>query len=372
MPNPADPGTFDIWITDRIAFATAPPKSDDTGDFDTWITDRIAWEDFVAAAAGASYFRTVSDPIGATDTISTARDLAKSLTDAVGIADTFSRVGTYVKNITDSVSIADTISTARDLVISLADSIGITDAIAAVVKITVNLTDSVGITDAFSRVGTFIKSISDPVGIADSLSTALDKVIVLADAVGITDTVATVVGKIVSLSDAVGITDALATARDIAISIADAIGITDLLSNIGTFFLRPDGDHSIGQWTDELDGTTNIYQSIDEPAPPVDSDYIQSPFAPQTQSYTCTLSDISDPGVDTGHTLSYRYRKFPTTNQQVDLTVTFLQGAVELTSWDHVNVASGWITANQLISSGIIASITDYTDLRLRFEADIV
>ena len=190
MANPADPGEFDLWITDRIIFPTAPPESGDTGDFDRWITDRIYWHDYV--------------------------------------------------------------------------------------------------------------------------------------------------------------------------------GTTEII------YIRPDGDQSIGQWTDELGGTTNIYQSIDEPAPAVDSDYIQSPFAPQTQSYTCTLSDTSDPGIDIGHTLSYRYRKFPTTNQQVDLTVTFLQGAVELTSWDHINVASGWITADQLIPSGIIGNITDYTDLRLEFEADIV
>ena len=155
-------------------------------------------------------------------------------------------------------------------------------------------------------------------------------------------------------------------------TLTDNIGVIDSLSKIGTFFIRPDSDQVIGQWTDELDGTTDIYQSIDEPAPPVDSDYIQSPFAPQTQSYTCTLSDALDPGVDTGHTLSYRYRKFPVTNQQVDLTVTFLQGAVELTSWQHNNVASGWVTANQLIPSGIVGNITDYTDLRLEFGADIV
>ena len=193
MANPQDPGTFDFWITDRILFQDAPPKSGDTGDFDRWITDRIYWRNYVGVVA-----------------------------------------------------------------------------------------------------------------------------------------------------------------------------------EIGILFIRPDGDQSIGQWTDELGGTTDIYQSIDEPAPAVDSDYIQSPFAPQTQSYICTLSDVLDPGLDTGHTLNYRYRKFPVTNQQVDLTVTFLQGVVELTSWDHINVASGWITANQLIPSGIIANITDYTDLRLEFEADIV
>ena len=51
MANPLDPGTFDIFITDRITFATAPPASGDTGDFEKWITDRIYWEDYVEAEA---------------------------------------------------------------------------------------------------------------------------------------------------------------------------------------------------------------------------------------------------------------------------------------------------------------------------------
>ena len=51
MANPADTGTFDIWITNRISFKTAPPKTGSTGDFERWITDRIYWEDYVEAAA---------------------------------------------------------------------------------------------------------------------------------------------------------------------------------------------------------------------------------------------------------------------------------------------------------------------------------
>lgn len=47
MPNPQDTGSFDFWITSRIAFQDIPPKSGDTGDFDIWLWDRGYWEDYV-------------------------------------------------------------------------------------------------------------------------------------------------------------------------------------------------------------------------------------------------------------------------------------------------------------------------------------
>ena len=46
-----DPGTFDLWITDRLTFATATPKADGTGDYERWITDRLYWQDYVEVEA---------------------------------------------------------------------------------------------------------------------------------------------------------------------------------------------------------------------------------------------------------------------------------------------------------------------------------
>lgn len=51
MANPQNPGTFDYWITDRLTFATLPPKTGDTGTFDQWLTDRVTFADYVEAAA---------------------------------------------------------------------------------------------------------------------------------------------------------------------------------------------------------------------------------------------------------------------------------------------------------------------------------
>jgi hypothetical protein len=56
VANPKDSGTFDYWVTDRIAFDTAVPKSGDTGDYEKWYTDRIRFQTYVEAviAAGLS------------------------------------------------------------------------------------------------------------------------------------------------------------------------------------------------------------------------------------------------------------------------------------------------------------------------------
>jgi hypothetical protein len=51
MANPANPGTLDISITDRIFFAVGRPRTGDTGTFEGALTDRIFFEDYVQAAS---------------------------------------------------------------------------------------------------------------------------------------------------------------------------------------------------------------------------------------------------------------------------------------------------------------------------------
>ena len=134
-------------------------------------------------------------------------------------------------------------------------------------------------------------------------------------------------------------------------------------------FARPDGDQSVGNWTTDGGGTTNLYQSIDE-ASPNDSDYVRSELSPSSSAYECTLGNIEDPQSSSGHVVRYRYRKDAAGGQQVDLTVQLRQGAsTVIASATHTNI-SETITAGSFTLSGAEAdSITDYTDLRLRFIA---
>lgn len=53
-------------------------------------------------------------------------------------------------------------------------------------------------------------------------------------------------------------------------------------------FLHPSGDTSLGGWTDQSAGTSNIYQSIDEETIN-DSDYVQSPAVASNTLLTVRL-----------------------------------------------------------------------------------
>jgi len=136
-------------------------------------------------------------------------------------------------------------------------------------------------------------------------------------------------------------------------------------------YLLPDADNSIGSWTDQAGGTTNIYQSIDESFPANDSDYVRSELNPQNSTYKVSLSNPSS-GVDTAktHTVRYRYGKQISGSQQIDITVRLMEGVATIASWTHTNVSTTLTTAEQTLSAGEVSSISDYTNLFLEFEAN--
>lgn len=129
---------------------------------------------------------------------------------------------------------------------------------------------------------------------------------------------------------------------------------------------RPSSDISIGNWTTNTGGTTNLYATIDEETPS-ESDFIQSGQTPSADTIEVQLSSVSDPASSDGHVVKYRYKKANTGN--VSLTVRLMQGATEIASWTHSNISSTWTTASQTLSGAQADSITDYSDLRFKFEA---
>jgi hypothetical protein len=134
-------------------------------------------------------------------------------------------------------------------------------------------------------------------------------------------------------------------------------------------FARPDGDVSVGAWTTNAGGTTNLFQTIDE-ASAGDADFVRSELSPSSSAYECSLSDIEDPQSSAGHVVRYRYAKDAAGGQTVDLTVQLRQGtSTVIASATHTNI-SETVTAGSFTLSGAEAdAITDYTDLRLRFIA---
>lgn len=141
-------------------------------------------------------------------------------------------------------------------------------------------------------------------------------------------------------------------------------------------FGRPNADASIGNWEDELGGTSDIFNSIDESSPN-DSDYITSEFGPSSSPYAAALSAVTDPNVHTGHTVRYRARKDPSAGAQIDLTVELREGYVSegspgtlIATDSQADLPTSFTTFSFTLSTGEAATITDYSDLFLRFVAD--
>jgi hypothetical protein len=130
-------------------------------------------------------------------------------------------------------------------------------------------------------------------------------------------------------------------------------------------YARPNADISLGGWTDQDDGTTNIYQSIDE-VTPSDLDYIKSSVNPTSDVVVIGLESKPAPIVDTGHVLRYRYRKEG--SGTVNINVALMEGSSVIASWQHDDIGA-ITTAEQTLTELQAGSITDYSNLRFRVTA---
>jgi hypothetical protein len=133
-------------------------------------------------------------------------------------------------------------------------------------------------------------------------------------------------------------------------------------------FARPDADELLGTWTDDVGGTTDIFQEIDEVVRS-DSDFIITANNPAGIIYRAQLSDVTDPIVHTGHTCRYAYGKDGGA-RTLEINVTLLQGAsTVIHNAVHQDVGIGFTAGTFTLSSGEASNITDYTDLRLRINS---
>jgi hypothetical protein len=141
-------------------------------------------------------------------------------------------------------------------------------------------------------------------------------------------------------------------------------------------FARPSADTSIGSYVDESDGTTDIYTSIDETSAS-DSDYIQSDSAPSASPYVTALSTIEDPVSSSGHVVRYRYAKSASGGAAIDLTVELREGYTNegtpgtlIADNAHADISDTFTDGTISLSGAEVDSISDYSDLFLRFVFD--
>lgn len=123
-------------------------------------------------------------------------------------------------------------------------------------------------------------------------------------------------------------------------------------------YARPTSDVTTGAWVSSLGGS--LAAAIDE-AIADDADYIGT-----TYGSTCEvgLGSLADPGVSSGHKVRYRIAA-----DAGAIVVRLRQGTTTIASWTHDPAPTSLSTFEQTLSGAEADSITDYSALKLQFEA---
>jgi hypothetical protein len=129
----------------------------------------------------------------------------------------------------------------------------------------------------------------------------------------------------------------------------------------------PTSDISIGQWTDQDLGTTDLYISL---ADDDDATYVISEEAPDGDILEVLLAAAEFPETYQDHFVEYRFKKNYVSGPQINLEVTLMCGSTEIASWTETDITgTDWVDQSRELTSPQAASITDYTNLRLRFQS---
>lgn len=143
---------------------------------------------------------------------------------------------------------------------------------------------------------------------------------------------------------------------------AVAAGVSATIDIILGTVARPISDVADGAWLPSTPAA-DLFAMIDEAAAD-DADYIYA-----TSPTTCSLGlgSVSDPLASTGHVIKYRAWS-PTTG---GLVVRLKQGTTVIATYTHATLPTTPTTYTQTLTAGEADSITDYTALRVDFEATL-
>jgi len=137
-------------------------------------------------------------------------------------------------------------------------------------------------------------------------------------------------------------------------------------------FARPDNDDTIGAWTDQASGTTDIYTGIDE-ATAEDTELVRSENDPSSSAYIAGLSTVTDPVSSSNHIVRYRYIKGQSGGGSpgvINLTIELREGTNVRASQTHNNVTTTVTDGSFTLTGGEADSITDYSNLNFKLVAD--
>jgi hypothetical protein len=128
-------------------------------------------------------------------------------------------------------------------------------------------------------------------------------------------------------------------------------------------FARPESDIADGVWS--ASSGSDRYAMIDE-ITPSDSDYIYGDVSGGAYCEVA-LSSVDNPESAIDHVV--RVRGDTDWLNPETLTTTLMQGGSQIAEWNDTIEDDGPQTFTHTLSAGEANSITDYSDLRLRFEA---
>lgn len=131
---------------------------------------------------------------------------------------------------------------------------------------------------------------------------------------------------------------------------------------------QPSADDTDGGWTRETGSAVDLFASIDELTVDL-NDYIKSAADPVND--ICKIKLANPPG---GGTVSQLYRVNYVYGRQgdptIELRVRLLEGTTERASWTHSDIPLGPVLAEQVLTSGEFAAITNFDNLYLEFRGN--
>ena len=137
-------------------------------------------------------------------------------------------------------------------------------------------------------------------------------------------------------------------------------------------YTYPVADITTAGWLNETSGLP-LYPSLADggAGTPNDATYAKSPDNPTTEEFEVLLTARGAPvgGLTTYHSLNYHLQAL---GLDTIFTLKLVCGSTVLDTWtETVTVAAGVVNRSHAISSGVAATITDYTNVRIRGTAHV-
>lgn len=332
---------------------------------------------FTAAETGLTVSAMVSsgaDSFNAAETGSGVSARAASGTKVVEKAKTGAGVAAFVASGADAPIWSDTGSGVSARSASGADAVTVTETGTTISVFTASGADASTSAETGAGVAPFTASgpkigqkANVGAGVSVFVGAGVDAATFAETGAGVSPRVASGTKTFTSGKSGAGVSPRVASGADVAAFTETGVGTAPFSGGGDGYapgYASPDADLSTGTWT-----VVPLYPKVDETLVANDGDFITSGVSPASPDVAeLNLSDVPNPVRDDFHEVTYRVGKDSAGGDNLQITVRFMQGATEVASWVHA-VPDSLTTYVQTLTDEEAATITDYTDLRIKLEA---